>query len=470
MPTQLHLGGFQIASQVTHSHAAWRHPGSDTDFTTPEYYHRIGRILERGKFDFVFFADLLAAPAQYGRDITEPLRRGTQATATLDPSIVAASIGAVTSKLGVAITKSATYFHPYELARIFASLDHITRGRVAWNIVTSLTASEAHNFGQDSHLDHEFRYERADEFLRATLELWSSWDPDALVVDKSTGVFADPEKIHRVDHEGKFFRTKGPLNVPRSPQGRPVLIQAGSSNTGRDFAARWAEAIFEIDPTPEGRRAYYDDIKSRASNFGRNPDQVLIFPAFIPFIGETESIAREKQAFHNELADPISGLITLSVHTDHDFSVYDLDAPVEDVTVSGTQGLFDTARRVANRDNLTLRDIGKWYAQGVLLPQFVGTATQVADQIEASFAAGEADGFMVSAAQSPGTFNDFVDYVVPELQRRGLFRTEYTGDTLRDHLGLSALPAAASEATGDSTPASDATGDSTGAGRVEAVA
>lgn len=170
---------------------------------------------------------------------------------------------------------------------------------------------------------------------------------------------------------------------------------------------------------------------------------MLIFPAFIPFIGETESIAREKQAFHNELADPISGLITLSVHTDHDFSRYDLDAPVEDVQVTGTQGLFDTARRVANRDNLTLRDIGKWYAQGVLLPQFVGTATQVADQIEESFTAGEADGFMVSAAQSPGTFNDFVDYVVPELQRRGLFRTEYTGDTLREHLGLDTASAEA---------------------------
>ncbi len=470
MTKQLHLGGFQIASQVTHSHAAWRHPGSDTDFTRPEYYHRIGRILERGKFDFVFFADLLAAPAQYGADITEPLRRGTQATATLDPSIVAASIGAVTSKLGVAITKSATYFHPYELARIFASLDHITRGRVAWNIVTSLTASEAQNFGQHDHLDHEFRYERADEFVRTALELWSSWDADALLADKATGVFADPDKIRRVDHEGTFFRTRGPLNVPRSPQGRPVLIQAGSSNTGRDFAARWAEAIFEIDPTPEGRRAYYDDIKSRASNFGRNPDGVLIFPAFIPFIGETESIAREKQAFHNELADPISGLITLSVHTNHDFSQYDLDAPVQDVQVTGTQGLFDTARRVANRDNLTLRDIGKWYAQGVLLPQYVGTAAQVADQIEESFTSGEADGFMVSAAQSPGTFNDFVDYVVPELQRRGLFRTEYTGDTLRDHLGLSALSTGASAATGNSTGASAATGISTGSDRVEAVA
>ena len=436
MTRQLHLGGFQIASQVTHSHAACRHPASDTRFTAPDYYHRIGRILVRGKFDFVFFADLLAAPVRYGDDISEPLRRGTQATATLDPSIVAASIGAVTSKLGVAITKSATYFHPYELARIFASLDHITAGRVAWNIVTSLTQSEAQNFGHDDHLGHDDRYLRADEFVRTALELWSSWDPDALVLDKASGVFADPDRVRRIDHAGEYFRTRGPLNVPRSPQGRPVLIQAGSSPTGRDFAARWAEAIFEIDPTPEGRRAYYDDIKSRASDLGRDPDQVLIFPAFLPFIGETESIAREKQAFHNELADPVSGLITLSVHTDHDFSRYDLDAPVEDITVTGTQGLFDTARRVADRDNLTLRDIGNWYAQGVLLPQFVGTAEQVADQIEESFRAGEADGFMVSAAQTPGTFNDFVDAVVPELQRRGLFRTEYTGTTLRDHLGL----------------------------------
>ena len=384
----------------------------------------------------MFFADLLAAPGRFGNDITEPLRRGTQATATLDPSIVAASIAAVTTKLGVAITKSATYFHPYELARIFASLDHITQGRVAWNIVTSLSQSEAQNFGHAEHLDHEFRYQRAEEFVQTTLELWQSWDPDALVLDKASGVFADPGRIRRIEHDGEHFQTRGPLNVPHSPQGRPVLIQAGASSTGKDFAARWAEAIFEIDPTPEGRCAYYDDIKSRASDAGRNPDHVLIFPAFIPFIGETESIAREKQAFHNELADPVSGLITLSVHTDHDFSQYDLDAPVEDVTVSGTQGLFDTARRVAERDNLTLRDIGKWYAQGVLLPQFVGTAEQVADQIEASFTAGEADGFMVSAAQTPGTFNDFVDAVVPELQRRGLFRTEYTGSTLREHLGL----------------------------------
>ncbi|GAC66527.1 LLM class flavin-dependent oxidoreductase [Gordonia soli] len=436
MTRELHLGGFLIASPVTHSHAAWRHPGSETDYFGPDYYHRVGRILERGLFDFAFFADLLAAPIRFGADQTEPLRRGTQAAATIDPSLVAASIAAVTTHLGVAVTKSATYFHPYEVARLFGSLDHLTRGRIAWNIVTSLSQAEAQNFGFDQHVAHDERYARAEEFVQTAVKLWSSWDEDAVVADKGTGVWADPTKVRAVDHEGEYYRTRGPLNQPRSPQHRPVLIQAGSSSRGKDFAARWAEAIFEIDPTPEGRRAYYDDVKSRADNHGRNPDHVKIFPSFIPFIGETESIAREKQAFHNELADPVSGLITLSVHTDHDFSGYDLDAPLEDVQVSGTQGLFDVARRLSERDELTLRDIGRLYAEGVLLPQFVGTASDVADQIEESFTGGEADGFIVSTAQSPGTFNDFVDQVVPELQRRGLFRREYRGRTLREHLGL----------------------------------
>ncbi|NDZ94051.1 LLM class flavin-dependent oxidoreductase [Streptomyces sp. SID6673] len=436
MTRQLHLGGFLIASPVTHSHAAWRHPGSETDYFGPDHYHRVGRILERGKFDFAFFADLLAAPVRFGGDQSEPFRRGTQAAATIDPTLVAASIAAVTSRLGIAVTKSTTYFHPYELARVFGSLDHLTRGRIAWNIVTSLSQAEAQNFGFESHLEHDERYLRAEEFVRTAIELWSSWEPDAVTADKEAGVWADPDKIRTVDHIGEYYRTRGPLNQPRSPQHRPVLIQAGASETGKNFAARWAEAIFEIDPTPEGRRAYYDDVKSRASDHGRNPDHVKIFPSFIPFIGETASIAREKQAFHNELADPISGLITLSVHTDHDFSQYDLDAPVADISVSGTQGLFDVARRLSQRDSLTLRDIGKLYAQGVLLPQFVGTATDVADQIEESFAGGEADGFIVSSAQTPGTFNDFVDYVVPQLQRRGLFRKEYHGTTLREHLGL----------------------------------
>ncbi|MBY6412253.1 LLM class flavin-dependent oxidoreductase [Rhodococcus sp. BP-252] len=436
MSRELHLAGFLIASHVTHSHAAWRHPASETDYLGPDYYTRVAKTLERGKFDFLFFADLLATPVRYGNDIRVPLSSGTQASATIDPSLVAAVLAGVTDKIGLAITKSTTYFHPYELARIFATLDHLSRGRAGWNVVTSLNQAEAQNFGIENHLGHDERYARAQEFLEVAYKLWGSWERDALVQNKESGLFADPDKVHTVDHDGEFFKTRGPLTVPHSPQSRPVIFQAGSSSTGKDFAARWADAIFEIDPTKEGRRAYYDDVKSRASNFGRNPDDIKIFPSFVPFVGETESIAREKQAFHNELADPISGLITLSVHTDHDFSQYDLDAPIEEVTVPGSQGLFDVAHRLSDKDSLTLRDIGKLYAQGVLLPQFVGTASQIADQIEEGFNGGEADGYILSAAQAPGTFDDFVDLVVPELQRRGLFRTDYTGTTLRDHLGL----------------------------------
>ncbi|MFF3572310.1 LLM class flavin-dependent oxidoreductase [Nocardia jiangxiensis] len=436
MARELHLAGFLIASNVTHSHAAWRHPGSATDYFGPDYYRRVAQTLERGKFDFLFFADLLATPVRFGNDIRVPIERGTQAAATIDPSLVAASLANVTEKLGLAITKSTTYFHPYEVARIFGTLDHLSRGRVGWNVVTSLNQAEAHNFGVEQHFGHDERYERAQEFLEVAFKLWGSWERDALVQDKVSGRFADPDKVHTVDHAGEWFATRGPLTVPHSPQSRPVIIQAGSSPTGRDFAARWAEAIFEIDPTSEGRKAYYDDIKSRASDAGRNPDDVKVFPAFVPFVGETEAIAKEKQAYHNELADPISGLITLSVHTDHDFSQYDLDAPIEEVTVPGTQGLFEVAHRLSVENNLTLRDVGKLYAQGVLLPQFVGTPEQIADRIEESFHGGEADGFIISAAQAPGTFDEFVDLVVPELQRRGLFRTDYTGTTLRDHLGL----------------------------------
>jgi FMN-dependent oxidoreductase (nitrilotriacetate monooxygenase family) len=436
MPRQLHLGGFQIASSVTHSNAAWRHPGSTGNYFDAAYYHRVGQTLERGKFDMVFFADLLAMTTRFGGDPEEALRRGSQASATIDPTLVATSIAAVTQHLGVSVTKSTTFFDPYEIARSFATLDHLSGGRAGWNIVTSLNAAEAQNFGADAHVGHDSRYDRAQEFLEVTQKLWSGWDADAIVADKASGIYIDPDKVRVTDHAGEYFRVKGPLNVPRSPQGRPVLIQAGASSRGKDFAAQWAEAIFEIDPTHEGRKAYYDDVKSRVANFGRDPEKVKILPAIMPFIGETESVALERQAFHNELADPIPGLITLSAHTDHDFSTHDLDQPLEDVKVPGSEGLFEVARRLSQRDSLTLRDIGKLYAQGVMLPQVAGTATQVADQLLEIFDAGECDGFMISAWHSPGAFDEFVDQVVPELQRRGVFRTEYTGSTLRDHLGL----------------------------------
>lgn len=436
MTKQLHLAGFLIASQLTHSHPQWRHPRSDLNFLRPEFYQNLGQVLERGKFDYVFFADALAVPHRYGDSIEETLRRGTQGAVLIDPAYVVATMAVATQYIGLGITRSTTYYAPFELARAFATLDHLSGGRIAWNVVTSHNIEEAYNFGLEAHLEHENRYDRADEFVELTYKLWDSWQEDALVLDKEKGLFADPTKVHHVNHEGQWYKSKGPLTVPRSPQGRPAIMQAGSSNRGKEFAARWAEIIFEIDPTPEGRKAYYNDVKSRAVKYGRNPDDVKIFPAIIPFIGETEAIAREKQAFHNELADPISGLITLSSHMDYDFSQHELDQPVQDVEVGGIKGLFEVALRLSKKDGLTLRDIGRLYAEGILLPHVVGTPTQIADQLEESFKNGEADGFIISAAYLPGSFEEFVEFVVPELQRRGLFRQEYTGKTLRDHLGL----------------------------------
>jgi FMN-dependent oxidoreductase (nitrilotriacetate monooxygenase family) len=432
----MHLAGFQIAAPVAHSHAAWRHPKSQADYLDFAYYRDIARILERGKFDFLFFADVLATPRRYGNDLKDPIRRGTQGAVGLDPTMVVASLAGATDKLGLAVTKSATYYTPFDIARAFATLDHLSGGRMAWNVVTSLSQAEGQNFGYDDMLDHDQRYERAEEFLEVAFALWRSWEPDALVEDTATGVFADPERVHAIDHVGEFFKVRGPLNVPRSPQQRPVIIQAGASPRGKDYAARWAEAVFEIEPSADNRRAYYRDLKARVARFGRDPSRVLVFPAMMPFIGASAAEAREKQAMHNELADPVSGLITMSMHTDHDFAQYPIDSPIADISVPGSQGLFATVRSLSNKQDLTLRDVGKLYAQGITVPQLVGTAHDVADMLEHSLESEEADGFMISAAYSPGAFAEFVEHVVPELQRRKLFRDDYSGSTLREHLGL----------------------------------
>jgi FMN-dependent oxidoreductase (nitrilotriacetate monooxygenase family) len=434
---QFHLAGFMIASQLTHSHAQWRHPFNSLDFLRADFYQDIARILERGRFDYVFFADHLAVPGRYGRGIADTLEYGAQSAVGLDPAYVAASMAAVTRSIGIGVTRSTTYFTPYDVARTFATLDHLSNGRIAWNVVTSQSRNEAQNFGFDTHLDHEVRYDRADEFVELTHKLWRSWGDAALVLDKDTGQFADANQVQAVDHDGKWFRCRGPLSVPLSPQGRPVIMQAGASNRGREFAARWSEIVFEIDPRPEGRRAFYRDMKTRVEALGRNPNDCKICPAFIPFVGETESIAREKQAFHNALVDPISGLISLSSHTDHDFSQHALDEPVHDQYVGGNQSLFALALALSSKEDLTLRDIGRLYGEGVLLPQIAGTPSQIADKLIESFENDEADGFIISGAYLPGVFVEFVDAVVPELQRRGVFRREYTGRTLRENLGLS---------------------------------
>ncbi|MEH1888794.1 MAG: LLM class flavin-dependent oxidoreductase [Nostoc sp.] len=433
---QIHLAGFLLASQVVHSHAVWRHPRTELGFLEPEYYQNIARVLERGKFDLVFFADSLTMPDTYGGSFAESLKYGAQGALRLDPLVLATAMAVVTKHIGIGVTRSTTYYQPYDLARGFATLDHLSRGRAAWNVVTSSRASEAGNFGFNEHLEHDLRYDRADEFLEVACKLWGSWEEGALVLDKENGIFADPSKVNYVHHLGQWLKSRGPLTVPRSPQGRPVIIQAGASNKGREFAAKWAELIFEISPNPTAMKSYYQDIKTRMAKYGRKPDTCKILPAVMPFVGETETIAQEKQAFHNELVHPMAGLLTMSNHLGLDLSQYSLDQSVEKVEAQDYQKLLAVVQRLSLDKTITLRDLGKIYGRSLAVPQLVGTPIQIADKLEALFHEQAGDGFVISPAYLPGSFDEFVDLVIPELQKRGLFRKEYTGNTLRDSLRL----------------------------------
>ncbi|MDB5058210.1 MAG: FMN-dependent monooxygenase, partial [Chloroflexi bacterium] len=312
MIRQMHLAGFLIAGPVAHSHALWRHPETAMNFLQPEGYQEIAGILERGKFDLLFFADRLAMSTTYGDSLDVGVRHGDQDVVRLDPLQVLGLVAAGTTQLGLGATCSTTYYLPYYLARAFATLDHLSRGRAAWNVVTSVNEGEARNFGYEEHLEHDRRYDRADEFMEVAHRLWESWDEHALVLDRERGLFAEPAQVRAIDHDGSWFHSKGPLNVPRSPQGRPVIIQAGSSGRGKAFAARWAEVIFTIQPTAELAQAFYRDVHSQLAAVDRADDACRILLAVMPFIGKTDTEAREKRDLHNSLVQPLVGLSTLS--------------------------------------------------------------------------------------------------------------------------------------------------------------
>jgi FMN-dependent oxidoreductase (nitrilotriacetate monooxygenase family) len=357
----------------------------------------------------------------------------------LDLSIVLGVIAGATRHIGLGATYSTTYYTPFHVARTFATLDHLSGGRAAWNVVTSVNDGEAQNYGVEHHLDHDARYSRADEFLEATTGLWDTWDDDALVLDRAAGVFADPDKVHPLDHEGDWFRVRGPLTVPRSPQGRPVLLQAGSSGRGRDFAARWAELIFTGDPNLDVARSHYKDQKERIAEGGRDPEAVRLLPMAYTVVGESQAHAEEReQLFLNELVDPQASLTLLSELMNYDFSGLGLDAPITDElveSVSGIRGLVQNLRQHIG-GTVTLGDLAGHRAALLQGPRFVGTARDVADQMDEWFEGDACDGFVIAATHVPGAYEDVVRLVVPELQRRELFRTRYTGTTLRDHLGL----------------------------------
>ncbi len=435
----MHLCAFLIAGPVGHSHAQWRNPNHEPGFLTLAHYRRIAETLERGKFDFLFFADRLGISDRFGGDMEVGIRYGDQDATRLDPVPLLGAIAANTTHIGLGATRSTSYDQPYHVAREFATLDHLSGGRAAWNVVTSMNDGEALNFGVAQHLEHDERYDRADEFVELAFELWNSWEPGALVLDRESGVYADPERVHYVRHEGAWFSSRGPLNIPRSPQGRPVIIQAGSSGRGKKFAARWAEVVFTIQQTPELMKRFSDDVRASLATFERAPESCKILTAVMPFVADTVAQAEADRDAHNAMIHPLVGLSTLASHSNFDFSTLPLDQPLRDAVSRGTQGMFETVMRITRDEALSLSDVGTLYGRSVLVPQIAGTASDVADYLESIVSAGAADGFVISPAFLPDSLERFVEGVVPELQRRGLFRRDYSGPHLRDHLGLPPL-------------------------------
>ena len=434
---QMSLVGFMQAGNATVYAGSWRHASTEHGFLDAGYYQKLGRTLEEGCFDLMFFDDRLAMPGIYGGSVAEAVRVGARPV-KLDLSVVLGVIAGVTRAIGLGATYSTTYYSPFHVARTFATLDHLTAGRAAWNVVTSVNDSEAQNYGFTEHIAHDERYDRADEFLEATTGLWDTWEDDALVLDRESGRFADPDKVHELGYEGKWYSTRGPLTVPRCPQGRPLLMQAGSSGRGRDFAARWAELIFMGDPGIDIARAHYQDQKERIGAEGRDPATVKMCPMAYTVVGESRAQAEEReQHFLNDLVDPVASLTLLSELMNHDFSSMALDDPITDElveSVSGIRGLVQNLRQHIG-GTVTLADLAGHRATLLQGPRFVGTAQDVADQMQEWFEGGACDGFVIAATHTPGAYEDMTRMVVPELQRRGLFRDHYTGATLRDHLG-----------------------------------
>ncbi|KKC04817.1 LLM class flavin-dependent oxidoreductase [Mycobacterium nebraskense] len=437
------LVAFMQAGSTSVYAGSWRHPATEHRYLDAAYYAKIGRQLEEGCFDLMFFDDRLAMPGVYGASVSDAVTYGARPV-KLDLGVVLGVLAEATSKIGLGATYSTTYYAPFHVARTFATLDHLSGGRAAWNVVTSVNDSEAQNFGVDAHLGHDERYDRADEFMDVVTGLWDTWEDDAVLHDRVAGRYADPGKVHELGHVGPYFSVRGPLTVPRTPQGRPVIIQAGSSGRGREFASRWAELIFTGDPGIDVARSHYGDQKARIDDAGRDPAAVRICPMAYAVVGESEAHAKEREAmFLNDLVHPMASLTLLSELMNYDFAQHDLDDPVTDevlASVSGIRGLVQNLRTHISFQGggrpVTLRDLANHRATLLQGPRFVGTGEQVADQMAEWFQTDACDGFVLAATHLPGAFEDVVRMVVPELQRRGLFRTEYESSTLRGHLGL----------------------------------
>ena len=414
--------------------AAWRHPDQPADGATSfEFHKQLALTAERGLFDAYFLADGLAIAFGGG------IEGGNAKVAGFEPVTLFSALAPLTTHLGFIATASTTYEEPYNLARKFASLDLISGGRAGWNVVTTATESAAQNFNLDHQHPHAFRYKRAGEFVEVVRKLWDSFEDDAFLRDRETGRFFDPTKVHYTNHRGEHFKVRGPLNVSRSPQGHPVIVQAGQSDDGRGLAAQTAEVIFTAHQHIETAQEFYRDIKARARGLGRNPDHVLIMPGVSPFVGRTLDEAKEKYERLTSLILEEDGLALIKGLTggELDLTGADLDGPLPPAPpTEGMKSRQALIRQIADENNFTIRQLYQWVASARGHFTIVGTPAMIADTLQEWFENEAADGFNILPPWLPTGLNDFVDLVIPELQRRGLFRTEYEGRTLRENLGL----------------------------------
>ncbi|TBC60725.1 LLM class flavin-dependent oxidoreductase (plasmid) [Rhizobium leguminosarum] len=429
---KIKLGAFLLFTG--HHVAAWRHPQASvgTDF---ENYFELAKLAEAAKFDAIFFADGVAARLKV---VEAASRKAHSGVYPFEPITLLSALSSVTRNIGLIATASTSFSDPYNLARQFGSLDRLSAGRAGWNLVTSSDPEAAYNFGHEAQILHADRYDRAEEFADVVLGLWDSWDDDAFIRDRESGRYFDPERLHRLDHKGRHFKVRGPLNIPRSPQGRPVLVQAGASGPGKELAARTAEAIFAAHITLDEAKSFYADVKGKLGAYGRSLDDLKILPGIFPVVGRSETEAQEKFEALQELIQPQVGLNLLSQLSGVDLSPYPLDGPIpSDLPVTNAgKSRQELVLDLARRENLTIRQLYLRIAGARGHWQVVGTPSQIADVMEERFENYGADGFNIMAPIMPGGLADFIELVVPELRRRGLFRTEYEGTTLRENLGL----------------------------------
>jgi FMN-dependent oxidoreductase (nitrilotriacetate monooxygenase family) len=409
-----------------HHMAAWRHPEAYPDGVSVKSYLNFAQIAERGCFDLLFVADVFSFSPRAKR--VDAFR--------LEPLTLLSALAMTTSKIGLVATATTSFNEPYNVARKFASLDHISGGRAGWNIVTS-SANEAPNFGIDELSEHAERYRRADEFTQVVRGLWDCFEDDAVVIDKENGAFFEPSKLRVLNHEGKYFKVRGPLSLPRSPQGNPVLVQAGSSEDGKNLASKYAEVIFTIQRDLESARAFTRDIKERAISFGRNPAHALVMPGVLPIVGRTRQEAQDKYELLQSFIHTEAGLLQLSRSMGVDLTGADVDKPLPDMDIAKLpQSRSVSIYQQSKRENMTVRETYEKLVVSKGHRQLIGTTSDIADSLQEWFENDGADGFNIMPPFSPGGVSDFVDHVVPELQRRKLFRTHYEGIMLRDHLGL----------------------------------